>query len=468
VFQEVPALDQRLAELHAQLDRLSVSLQVWRDQQDHLEPARARLTDLERQCAEIMGQWTSAGERQARAVTELEDRVAAFSAVEDRLHHDAAERLTALERSIEQEWAGLRRLHEAPVRALQEQATTLAQVSIAATHSGVTGLERAEARLLEIEKTIQERLGGVTQQIERAVAELRAVTPARAPDTAPQQSWPIEGVVRLHNQMRESDSAAAAGPGPAVPQILTAPLALPPAPPELTARLDSMERAVAERQGDFAEAVSHEQRAARWMKFAAAVAALAVVAMGAVTWAFQRQAREAVVRASQAQEQAQVAVVTASQQLAAAREQAAKEMATARSEAARAQTVTDVLAAPDLIRYNISGAGPAAISGQVLWSRSRGVVLSAVRVPPVPARMTYQLWLLTDSVPVNAGTFEADSGGHVTFTAQPPPNIGPVVGAALTIEPAGGSRVPSERLLVQNRAARPAAPPARADGAQQP
>jgi hypothetical protein len=182
---------------------------------------------------------------------------------------------------------------------------------------------------------------------------------------------------------------------------------------------------------------------------------------------FQRQAHDAVTRAAQAQEQAQVAVVTAGQQLAAAREQAAKDVATARSEAARAQTVADVLAAPDLIRYNVSGAGPAAISGQVLWSRSRGVVLSAVRVPAVPPRMTYQLWLLTDSVPVTAGTFEPDAAGRVTFTADPPRNVAPVVGAALTIEPAGGSRVPSERLLVQNRAARPApAPPA--DGTQQP
>jgi anti-sigma-K factor RskA len=407
-----------------------------------------------------------AGQRQSRAVSELEERVAAFSAVEDRLHQDAAERLTSLERSIEQEWAGLRRLHEAPVRALQEQATTLAQVSIAASNSGVNGLERAEARLVEIERAIHERLGGVSQQIEQAVAELRGMVPARRPESTPQSSWPIEGVVRLHNQMRESDPSAPLAPPPG-PPIDAVPLALPPASPELTARLDSVERAVAERQHDFVEAVTHEERAARWMKFAAAVAAVAVIAMGTVTWMFQRQAREAMSRASQAQQQAQAAVVTAGQQLAVAREQAAKEVATARSEAARAQTVTDVLAAPDLIRYNISGAGPAAISGQVLWSRSRGVVLSAVRVPPVPPRMTYQLWLLTDNLPVTAGTFQPEAGGRVTFTAEPPRNVGPVVGAALTIEPAGGSRVPSERLLVQNRAVRPAPPPP-ADGPQQP
>jgi len=140
VFQEVPALDQRLAELQSQLDRLSASLQLWREQQDQLDPARERLADLTRQCSDIMSQWSSAGERQTRAVGELEERVALFSAVEERLHHDAAERLTSLERSIEQEWAGLRRLHEAPARALQEQATTLAQVSIAASNSGFTGL----------------------------------------------------------------------------------------------------------------------------------------------------------------------------------------------------------------------------------------------------------------------------------------------------------------------------------------
>src|SRR3954464_4353693 len=93
VFQEVSSLDQRLAELQSQLDRLTVSLQLWREQQDHLKPAEDRLAELTRQCTDIVSQWSTTGERQTRAVGQLEERVSAFTAAEDRLHQDAAERL---------------------------------------------------------------------------------------------------------------------------------------------------------------------------------------------------------------------------------------------------------------------------------------------------------------------------------------------------------------------------------------
>ena len=162
MYQEVPGIDQRLGELQSQLDRLTVSLQLWRDQQEQLEPAEDRLADLTHQVASIITQWSSTGERQARAVGQLEERVSAFGAAEDRLHQDATERLRALERVIEQEWTALRQIHEAPVRELREQADTLSRVSIAATNSSVSGFDRAEARLVAIETALNDRLTTVS------------------------------------------------------------------------------------------------------------------------------------------------------------------------------------------------------------------------------------------------------------------------------------------------------------------
>jgi hypothetical protein len=153
-------------------------------------------------------------------------------------------------------------------------------------------------------------------------------------------------------------------------------------------------------------------------------------------------------------------MTAATTQVTAARDQAAREVAQAREGSARAQMVSDVLASPDLIRFSISGSGPGAITGQVLWSRSRGVVFSGLRVPPPPARMIYQLWLLTSDAPVTAGTFTPDDAGRVTFTAASPRVPRAVTGAALTLEPAGGSSVPSDRLLGQNRVVRPSPAPA--------
>ena len=451
MYQEAPNLEQRLGELQAQLDRLTVSLQLWREQQDHLKPAEDRLAELTRQCTEIVTQWSSTGERQARAVGQLEERVSAFTAAEERLHADAAERLRTLERAIEQEWSELRNIHEAPVQELREQAEALGRISVAATTTSVSGFDRAEARLARIERSLNDRLSTVSDQLASAVAEIRSFAPGRPAEPA-SQSWPIDGVVKLHNQMRDG------GDGPGPPAVVvpaeSRPLALPPASPELLARLELVEHAIEERREEVRAATDEGHHTNRMLRFVAAIAAVLVLAAVAGGWLLQRQASRAASRADDAERQAQQVVTAANQQMAAVREESAKQLAQAKEASARAQMVSDVLAAPDLVRYNVAGSGPSAISGQVLWSRSRGVVFSGVRLPPAPGGMTYQLWLLTDGLPVTAGTFAPEQNGRITFTADPPRVPRPVVGAALTLEPAGGSQTPSE-TVVQNRTVRP-------------
>ena len=449
MYQEAPSLEQRLSDLQSQLDRLTVSLQLWREQQDHLKPAEDRLADLTRQCTDIVSQWSTTGERQVRAVGQLEERVSAFTAAEDRLHQDAAERLRSLERAIEQEWTQLRQIHEAPVRELREQADVLSRISVAATTTSISGFDRAEARLAAIETTLNERLTTVSEQLATAVAEIRSLAPGRAADVAPQPAWPIEGVVKLHNQHREAGDGA-----PVVIPVGAAPKALPPASPELLARLESMEQAIAKRHEELRLTADEGHRTNRMLKFSAAVATVLLLIAAAAGWLLQQQASLATSRANAAERQAEQAVSSASQQMAAVREESARQIAEAREASTRAERVSDVLAAPDLVRYNIAGTGPAAISGQVLWSRSRGVVFSGLRLPPPPAGTTYQLWLLTDGLPATAGTFNPEPNGRVTFTADSPRVPRPVVGAALTLEPAGGSQTPSE-MLVQNRTVRP-------------
>ena len=459
VYQEVSSLDQRLTDLQAQLDRLAVSLQLWREQQDHLKPAEDRLAEITRQCADVVTQWSSTGERQARAVDQLEERVSAFSAAEERLHTDTAERLRALERAIEQEWSALRQIHQPPLQELREQAVALGQVSVAAANSSVAGFERAEERLAQIERSLNEHLSGVSRQLETAVAEIRALSPARQQESAPSQAWPIEGVVRLHNQLRESsDGSNVINTTGMVVPVPTSSLALPQPSPQIAARLESIEQAIADRDTEVREATDEGRRTSRLVRGTIGVAAAVVLLAAVVGWMLQAQARDAAARADEAQQAAQAAVASANRQVSAARDEAAKQMAEARETSARARAVGDVLASPDLVRFGVYGSGPTAIAGQVLWSRSRGIVFSGVRLPAAPPRMTYQLWLLTDGAPVNAGTFTPDSTGRVTYTADAPQAPRPVVGAALTMEPAGGSSVPSNRLLVQNRFVRPTPP----------
>ena len=457
---DASSFDQRLTDLQSQLERLSVTLQDWRQQQEHLKPAEDRLADLTRQCGDIVHQWSATSNRQERAVQQLEERVSAFSSAEERLHKDSAHRLQSLERVIEQEWSGLRQLHQAPARELREQAVALGELSVAAANSSAAGLERAEARLADIERTLHYHLSGVSQRLDQAVAEIRTAslqpavrspeTPAVATDASHQSpTWPIEGVVRLHNQLRESSE-----PTRPVVQARTIPsFALPAHEPEIEYRLESLEQAIADRTAELRDATDRGRVTSRLSKLGlVASAAIVALAVGAGL-TLRREARDAAARAAEAQVQAQVAVNNANQQVSALKEEAARQVASAREDVARAQAVSDVLAAPDIIRYGVSGGGPNGVSGQVLWSRTRGVVFSGVRLPAAPANMTYQLWLLTDGAPASAGTFVPDESGRITFSA-PAPNVPrPVIGAALTVEPAGGSPVPSDASLLRNRPA---------------
>lgn len=431
-----------------------MTLQQWREQQEHLKPAEDRLNDLTRRSTEIIQQWSVTNDRQERAVSELEERVSAFSSVEERLHQDAVQRLRTLERVIEQEWTGIRQLHQAPVRELREQAAALSQVSVATANSSIHGLERAEARLMEIERTLQHHLSGVSQRLDAAVAEIRALAPAmtpalanESPQMASSQSWPIEGVVRLHNQLRQSAEIAEAGP-PSLRTISVSHVSMPDPVPELEARLESVEQAIADSTSELRETSEQSARASRLTRFVLGALVVVLAAAAAAGWLLRRDARDASARATDAQVQARAAAQNATEQVSAAREEAARQIAEARQDAARAQAVGDVLAAPDVVRYTVTGAGPTGVSGQVLWSKTRGVVFSGIRLPEAPPQMTYQLWLLTDGMPVDAGTFVPDNSGRVTYAAGAPDVERPVIGAALTVEPEGGSRIPSDPSLI--------------------
>ncbi len=462
MYQEVTGLEQRLADLQSQLEQLSATLQRWRDEQDRVSPVDGRLNQLAADVSDLVTQWHGATDRQARAVGTFEERVAAFSDAEQRLYQDTADRLRALEQQIEQEWQALRQMHEAPLRELRDRAETLTQVSIAAGSSAAAGIERTEARLARMEAGLHQHLADLSRQIEAAASgsgtrQLPESTRPGAADAAP-QAWPIEGVVRLHDQLRQS---AAAAPGSPLPAVVDAPppvLALP-IPEELTARLDAVEQALEAQRAQLAQRtnddITGDGRRSRRVGLIGLTALVIVIgAAGVAGGLLQRQAREAVMRASEAERRAQAAAAQASERVSTLEKESAREVAEARAGAARAQAVSDILASPDLIRFAITG-GQNGIAGQVLWSRTRGVVFSGVRLPAAPDRMTYQLWLLTDAAPVNAGTFIPDASGRITFAAEAPRVPRPVNGAALTLEPAGGSQIPSDRLLGQNRPPRP-------------
>jgi hypothetical protein len=127
------------------------------------------------------------------------------------------------------------------------------------------------------------------------------------------------------------------------------------------------------------------------------------------------------------------------------------QIADARRTASQAESTVAVLTAPDLARIDLQGqpVAPAA-SARALWSRSRGLVFTGSNLPELPARRTYQLWVITaDPAPISAGLLMPAPDGRVTAMFQTPPDMAKPVAMAVTLEPEGGVPAPTgDKYLV--------------------
>jgi anti-sigma-K factor RskA len=114
-----------------------------------------------------------------------------------------------------------------------------------------------------------------------------------------------------------------------------------------------------------------------------------------------------------------------------------------------------VLTAPDLARIDLAGqpVAPAA-SARALWSRERGLVFSAERLPALPPGRVYQVWVVTADAPISAGLLVPDASGSTLSFFATPRDIAPPVAVAVTIEPTGGVPAPTgDKYLVGTPAA---------------
>ena len=75
-----------------------------------------------------------------------------------------------------------------------------------------------------------------------------------------------------------------------------------------------------------------------------------------------------------------------------------------------------------------------------LASTGEGLVLVAVDLGEAPTARDYQLWLIKDGVPTPGVTFDA---GDSVVVIEAPQDLEGYEGAAITVEPEGGSRRPT-------------------------
>ena len=388
--QEDLELEQRLARFEAQLDRFSLTLREWQHARD--DPAQAA----------------------------------------DSL--DVDRRIRALEETFDREARALRRLHEQPLKQLQAQTANLSEICIAATNS-VNSLDQAEARLAALHTDLHLHLTDLSRNFQALANDLRNAVPSTVTAGGPGASWPLERVVHVHDELRRATgSRNGAAPHASGMDLRSA---------ASEAHLDGTPDA-------------HETPSTppgrRWWRYGAAAAALiAVVAIGlAVERGLEARLDDAAARVTAAEQHAETTTHLANEQITSARAEADRQIGDARKSAQRAETIGAVLTAPDLVRFALTGGSPERrLSAQVLWSRTRGLVLSASRLPVAPPDTNYQVWLWANGEPVSAGVFVPDANGRVTLVNDAPPKVsGPVANIEVTVEPSGGRATPSGRTLL--------------------
>jgi hypothetical protein len=304
---------------------------------------------------------------------------------------DLNQQIRSLEETITREAQALRQIHEEPIKQLQAHAESLASLA---------------------------------QSLQTLVADLRLTAGGAAPG-AGSGTWPLERVVHLHDELRRAAGGGDSSEPPSRPiRLLQAGNARDILPLGILSK-------------------------PRWWYARAAMGASVIGLTVAFVWWIESRLDDAAARVAAAEQQVVTTTELANREVAAARQDADRQIAEARQLAQRAETVGSILTAPDLIRFNLTSSETVGPSAQLLWSRTRGVVLSGSRLPAAPPQSTYQLWLVTNTQSVGVGLFVPDDAGRATLVVDAPPRVpGPVVGAAVTIEPSGGRSAPSGRTLL--------------------
>lgn len=121
---------------------------------------------------------------------------------------------------------------------------------------------------------------------------------------------------------------------------------------------------------------------------------------------------------------------------------------------ARREATLDEILEPSTAMILLTATGERPPGIQLFWNKAtRRVVLHAFNLPPAGVGRVYQLWFLGGGAPLPGGTFDSDPDGHALTTLEGPPEGFALAGAAVTVEPAGGSPRPTSAIVVSGAVA---------------
>lgn len=413
--------EDRPSDLEVRIDQLDLAVRKLRESHEYLHQIASRFRQIAQECSQTP-EWLARRDEQQTSLAEVDPRWSDGPGLDRRLLDETARRLYQFERRIEQELNALRQIREEPLKNFDRGAAMLVETCVNAIKAASTGFERARSRFAALHEDVSCQLAESSRDIRDAAGELRHAWAARAAASGEiTKPRPLEdGVLPRHGPRHEAEGVAAAR---------------------------EQGRGTASTKPHDVKAASDLPR--RRGQLAVAAMLVGILILGASTLRLRGRVeagiRDAAARANVAERQANEAQRLAQRQIASAQEAARRLIAEAQRSAWRAQAMASVMAAPDLQRFDLSGQTPApGAYAQALWSRSRGLVLTASELPRVPEGEVYQVWMLTRRAAVSAGLVEPDVEGRVSAVFETLPDLPrPVVGLIVTREAAGGSSQPT-------------------------
>jgi hypothetical protein len=414
------------SELTTRLHLLDVTLH-------DLERVRQRLEDTEQRFGRIMRDSASLLEALGRLDEQRAGSVAALNARLTSLIDDSNRRIESFERGVSHEWTVLRELYEAPLDDLKRQAQELRSACLEVTRA----------------------LGPAHPTGAGSYDSLAARTEATPATPVSGEPWSLGEVARLHQRVRESPAGERMGSGPAAALGLADPSGT--APPAQVGGLLGLETpplslpAAPITAHHAAEPLDPRPSGTRTWRVVLAFSFLVLLVaagFGIYTSRLWERIGQLEARTAEASQR----ITQAEQQVVEVQKAAEQRVGDLQQAAVRAQRVSEILAAPDLLRIDL---GPTARGGgayaQVLWSRSRGLVASASRLPRTRPGRVYQLWVLNDEAPASAGVFELDGAGRGSLIIGEPLTFPKRLGFVVTGEPEGGSPAPTGLVYLRER-----------------
>ena len=129
--------------------------------------------------------------------------------------------------------------------------------------------------------------------------------------------------------------------------------------------------------------------------------------------------------------------------------------ATSRQLAEELRGRADTLAALDVTSVDLEGQpGAENAVGRAFLSTSRGVVIAASNMPPLPPGQTYQVWFVLPEDPVSVGFARVDAAGRLFESLDSASDTAQLIAVAVTMEPEGGVETPSGNVLLLGRMSR--------------